>query len=241
MTDSFLIPNQSRLAPIAMADKVRAFEKARRHSRRVRWLRRIILFGAVAVCAGLVVFVFFDPFRAVIPANVAIDGAGLDGSRVTMNRPRMSGFRKDGRPYDFIAKTAVQDLKVPNVLELNALDAHVTMADKSVAHVTADQGIYDSSQELMDLKGNIRITSDAGFDVRMSVAHIEFKAGDVASDAPVNVSMKTGTVAADTMRMTGNGSEVSFTGHVHSLMLPASAEPRPGAEVAQANAPSDRP
>ncbi len=44
----------------------------------------------------------------------------------------------------------------------------------------------------------------------MSVAHIEFKAGDVVSQAPVNVSMKRGTVASDTMRMTGNGAEVSF-------------------------------
>lgn len=187
------------------------------------------MFGAVAGCAGVVLFVLFDPFRAVVPADVSIDGAGLDGSRVTMNRPKMSGFRKDGRPYDFIAKTAVQDLKVPNVLELNELDAHVMMSDRAVAHVTADLGIYDSSRETMELNGNIHITSESGYDVRMVKAHVEFKQGSVVSAAPVTVVMKTGTVAADSMNMTGNGSEISFEGNVHSLMQPgaANASPKP--------------
>ncbi len=58
-------------------------------------------------------FVFFDPFRAFLPAGVSIDRAGLNGSRVTMSHPKMSGYRKDGRPYDFTAESAVQNLKTP--------------------------------------------------------------------------------------------------------------------------------
>ena len=227
MTDSALLPHQSRLTSVTVDDKTHAFRSASRHSSHVRWLRRLILLGASAGCLGILAFVLFDPFRVALPASVSIDSAGLNGSRVTMNRPKMSGFRKDGRPYDFIAKTAVQDMKVPNVLELNELDAHVTMSDKGVAHVTADLGTYDSSRENMDLRGNIHITSDSGYDIHMKTAHVEFSGGVVASNDPVMVVMKTGTVAADAMHMSGNGTDVTFEGHVHSVMLPGGATTAP--------------
>lgn len=221
MTDSVSIPNPGRLAKLVVDDKSDAFRRASRHSSRVKWLRAFFLFGSLALCLGIVLFAFFNPFRAAIPDNVSIEGAGLTGSRVTMAHPKMSGYRRDGRPYDFVAQTAVQDLKSPSILELNQLDAHVTLSDKSVAHVTADTGIYDSSNERMDLKSNIHITSDSGYDIRLITAHIEFKGGDVASNDPVSVVMKTGTVSSDRMHMINNGAQITFEGHVRSLMQPA--------------------
>ena len=184
----------------------------------------MVLLGAVLLAAGVLVFAIFDPFQALVPAGVTIDGAGLSGSKVTMAHPKMSGYRKDGRPYDFTAVSAVQDLKAVNVLQLNALDAHVTMTD-GIAHIRADLGVYDTSNETMDLSGNIRITSAAGYDIRMQSAHIEFKGNNVATTEPVQVAMKTGTVSADAMHMGGNGTDVTFEGHVHSVMLPATAQP----------------
>ena len=221
MTDIAL--TQSRFATAMIDDKAAAFVRASRHSRRVRWLRRLILLTAIGLCVGVVIFAFFNPFRALVPDNVSIEGAGLSGSRVTMAKPKMSGFRKDGRPYDFVAETAVQDLKAPNLLELNKLDAHVTMSDRGVAHVVADTGLYDTSKEIMDLKGNIRITSDSGYDITMHSAHIEFQGSNVISHEPVTVVMKTGTVASDSMQMSDNGAHIVFDGNVKSVMLPAGA------------------
>ena len=222
MTDSLFLPGPGRLASATVQDKTEAFRRAARHTRLVRWLRTLVLIGAVLLAAGVVVFALFDPFRAVLPAGVSIDGAGLSGSKVMMARPKMAGYRKDGRPYDFTAESAVQDLKAANVLQLNKLDAHVTMTD-GVAHVRADLGVYDTSTETMDLSGDIRVTSAGGYDIRMRSAHIEFKGGNVASTEPVQVALKTGTVSADSMHMTGNGADVSFEGHVRSVILPASA------------------
>ena len=226
MTDSALLPRQNGLPPAMIDDKSEAFRRASRHSSHVRLLRRTVLLGAVALAVGVVVFAFFDPFRAALPAGASIDSAGLSGSRVTMAHPKMSGYRNDGRPYDFTAESAVQDLKKPNILELNQLDAHVTMADKSLVHIKARFGLYDTSRETMDLTDDIRITSDAGTDITMRTAHVEFKGGNVASKDPVQVSMTTGTVSSDSMHMTGNGTAVTFEGHVHSNMVP-DGEPAP--------------
>ena len=134
----------------------------------------------------------------------------------------MSGFRQNGMPYDFKADTAVQDLKSPTVLQLNKLDAHVGMQD-GTAHILADVGIYDTSKETMDLSGDIHITNSSGANIRMQTAHIEFKGGNVTSKDPVNVALTSGTVTADSMHMIGNGSDVTFEGHVHSVMTPPPA------------------
>ncbi|MDX7951412.1 LPS export ABC transporter periplasmic protein LptC [Lichenihabitans sp. Uapishka_5] len=223
MTDTALDPGPTgRLTAVSGRDSGRAFTLANRHTRRVKWMRHGIVLGVLALSLGIVGYVFFDPFRLVLPDNMSVSGAGLNGSRVTMQKPKMSGFRTDGRPYDFTAVTAVQDLRKPNVLELNQLDAHVTMPDKTVAHIVAEKGLYDASKDLMDLEGNIHLSGASGYDVRMSRAHVQFKGGDVSTPEPVTVLMSSGSVSADAMTMVDNGKQITFVGHVHSVMQPPS-------------------
>ncbi len=196
-----------------------AFRAAGRHTARVRILRRLVLAGALGGSVLVVLFAFFNPFRNGIP-NVSMDGVGLNGTKVTMDHPKLSGFRSDGRPYDLVASSAVQDAKSPNVLELHDIDAHVTMADKSIVHIVSDLGVYDSSKETMQLKSAIHLTSDAGLDARMKSAFIAFKAGLVDTREPLTVVMNTGTVSADSMHMTDNGKVATFEGHVHTVVTP---------------------
>lgn len=201
--------------------RIEAFRAADRHTARVRLLRRLVLSGAVLGTVAVVVFAFFNPFRAVIP-GVTIDGLGLNGSKVTMQHPKLTGFRADGRPYDLLASAAVQDAKTPNMLELHDIDAHVTMADQSIVHIVSAAGLYDSSKETMQLKTAIHLTSDKGLDAHLQSAFIVFKTGAVDTSDPVTVVMTTGTVTADSMHMTDNGATVTFEGHVQTTMTPAS-------------------
>jgi lipopolysaccharide export system protein LptC len=138
-----------------------------------------------------------------------------------MDKPRLSGFRSDGRPYTLHARTAVQDARTPNTLELSDLDAEVTMSDKSLAHVVSSFAIYDSSKETMILKHDVHITSDSGYDIKMKSASVAFKGSTVETEEPLTVVMTTGTVSSDRMHMKDNGKEIIFEGHVHSVMLPA--------------------
>lgn len=202
--------------------RVEAFRAAGRHTARVRILRRVVLAGAVLGSVAVVIFAFFNPFRSgsIIP-GVTMDGLGLNGSKVTMQHPKLTGFRSDGRPYDLVASSAAQDAKSPSVLELHDIDAHVTMADGSVVHIVSAAGLYDSSKETMRLKSAIHLTSDKGLDARLQSAFIEFKTGLVDTREPVTVVNGTGTVSADSMHMTDNGAHVVFEGHVQTTIVPA--------------------
>ena len=206
-----------------LARRAGAFRAAARHSGRVRLLRRFIVLGAVGSVAAILAFSILDPFRA-LSSGVSINRIGLDGTRVTMELPRMAGFQKDGRAYTMKAASGVQDLKRPGVIELTDIEARFALADKSNAEVRAPKGIYDTIAETMDLSGAITVRSDSGYDMALRSARMEFKTSHVRTNDPVDVVMKTGTVKADTMEISENGHKITFEGHVESMMLPATGE-----------------
>ena len=212
------------------ATRSRAFRAAGRHSTRVVFLRRLILAASAFGIVAILVIGIFNPFGEVAQ-NVSISGANLDGTRVTMEHPRLTGYRKDGRPYEVRADSGVQDVRKPNVIELNDLSAKIGMTDKSVVRVESPSGIYDSTREFMDFKGNVSIKSDSGYDIALQSAQMDFKAGTVVSDKPVRVVMTSGTVLADRLNITESGRVITFEGNVRSTLVPArgTGEPEPQA------------
>ena len=199
--------------------RARAFVRARRHSARVRWLRRGLYLACVSCTAGLVLGAIFDPFR-VLPAGLSMGDINLNGSRITMDLPKLTGYRNDGRPYSVTATTATQDIRVPGIVDLTDLRADVGMSDKSRAKVEAQSGHYDSGKELLSLSTAVKLTSDNGYNVRLDHVDIDFHAGTMVSDRPVSVVMSNGSIDADSMLISENGKRLAFTGKVRSILQP---------------------
>lgn len=211
-----------QIDPAARARQQRAYRSATRHSAHVRWMRRGIVLGAIFGSAALVLASVFDPFR-ILPAGVSISRVGLNGTKVTMDEPKLTGFRKDGRSYAVSAQSGVQDVRNPTVIELTKVEARIAMADGSNAQVISPRGVYDTTKEIMDLSGDVSVKSDAGYELSMQHATMAFKAGELQSDQPVKLVMTQGSINADTLAITDNGRQISFAGHVQSVMLPAAA------------------
>ena len=126
--------------------RLRAFAAARRHSRLVRFLRVAAPASVVVVVAALIVGAVFDPFRAKI-GGLSIGELSVDGVKVTMGRPKLTGFRRDGRAYVVNAAKAIQDVTRPTVVELREVDGDLGMADNGSLHITAAVGFYDSASQ----------------------------------------------------------------------------------------------
>lgn len=236
MTETALEMDRPRRGP-PLVDREKAFRDAGRHSSRVRLLRRAILIGSVGALAAFVVNTVFDPFGR-LPQGVSLAQATLNGTRITMDLPKLNGYRKDGRPYELRARSGVQDVRTPKIIELNEVDAKLEMADKSSVRIVSPTGVFDSGAELMRLmsdaaSGGIRITSTSGYDIVMRSASMDFKSGAVVSSEPVTVKMNNGSVRADSLDIANNGAVVSFIGNVRSVIQPdrdAAAEPVDDAE-----------
>jgi lipopolysaccharide export system protein LptC len=211
-----------------------AHKAAGLHSARVRFLRWAMLGGAAVAIALILGLVLFDPFRR-LPRNVSIGEVSVQGTRVTVASPKISGFQTDGRPYEVKASAGVQDTTTPSILELIDIDARIGMMDASTVQVTAAHGLYDGTQQKMVLNGKVRIWNKIGYDIRATKTTIDFQGGALGSDEPVNVILNGGTVSANQMDIRDNGHKISFEGAVKSLIEQAS-----GGTTEPADAPAGR-
>lgn len=210
-------------APDVQIQRDRAFAQARRHSKLVRMLRWAIVSAAGLGVTGLTLLSIYDPFRVLAP-GVSISSASFNGTKVTMEQPKLAGFRKDGRAYSVSADSSVQDIRDPTLIELSGVAAHIAMANKSSADVRAPVGIYDTKKEQMDFSGNVQVRSDAGYTLLMRSAQMDFKGSILVTQEPVKLTMKTGTVNADSMQILNNGQQITFAGNVVTIMNPASED-----------------
>ncbi len=195
----------------------RAFRSARRHSRVVRILRIVLPALIVAATAGITVTTYLN--RLLAPLPVKIDTLVVSGSKITMDRPHMTGFTRDERAYDVRADAAVQDAAKPNVIELKSIDAKVQMQDDSTMRLTAPVGIYDSKKETLKLDHDILITSTSGYQGRLKEANVDIRKGHVQSDRPVEMTMLQGTLNANRLEITDSGDLIRFDRGVRMVMM----------------------
>jgi len=196
--------------------RLRAFAAARRHSRLVRFLRLAAPAGVAIGAAALVLGALVNPFRAPT-GSVTISDLAVDGLKITMGKPKLTGVRRDGRAYVVNAAKAIQDVSHPTLVELRDIDGDLGMADNGTLHISAATGFYDSVRQSLDLSQDVRIHSTS-YDVRLSSANVDFKGGVYRSDQPVTLVTTNGTtIAADTAVARDNGGELTFAGHVRSL------------------------
>ncbi len=193
----------------------KAFAQAYAHSARVRFLKIAIPLAAIAAVGMLLFIGLFDPFRK-IPKGLSVDGYGLDGTKITMEQPKLSGFHKDGRPYLVWAKSAQQDLKKQNIIELTDMQGTMSTPDGAKARVSASSATYDTAKNTILMRKDVLMHSDSGFDLRMKEAFVDFGQNSMVSNDTVSMQMKTGSVLADSMHLSDNGKVIVFEGHVQS-------------------------
>jgi lipopolysaccharide export system protein LptC len=205
-------------------DSDRRFRAAVRHSRSVRLLRLAIPVSLVAMF-GMVVFAsWFNPLRMLSKLPIDPSKLVISGTKITMEAPRLAGFTRDARPYEFTARAAAQDLARPEFLELKDIHAKVEMQDKAQVEMTASSGIYDTKSETMRLTDDIRIASSSGYSGRLSEAVVDVRKGDIVSEHPVEMIMTNGTLNANRLEVIDNGELIRFGGGVTMNMNPPAPE-----------------
>jgi lipopolysaccharide export system protein LptC len=229
----------SRQDGSAPAVRSRAFTKARRHSRWVRFAKIAIPVGSLLGMTAVGVVAYYNPFRNI--EGLTIGNIGVSGTNVTMESPKLTGFKSDKRPYEVTASAATQDIRKPNIVQLKDLRARIVTDDRGgVARLEADTGVLDTQRERMRLRQNIRVTTEAGQEVKLRTASVDFKAGTVKSDSKVVVSLGNGVIHANGLTVTENGSIMQFKGRVRTVFQ-RSALPRPATASASADTGSEIP
>jgi lipopolysaccharide export system protein LptC len=207
------------------------FAAAARHSRMVRMLRVAVPAAVALAMASIVAISIFNPFNVpTLKLPVDMSNLVVSGTKVTMETPHLAGFSTDQRPYELWAKAAIQDLADPDHVELKTLRAKVMMEDKSTVTMDASTGLFDSKQQMLDLRKDIFLQSSTGYEARLSQAYVDINKGTVTSDEHVDVKLLNGTLTADRLRIINSGEVVRFEGNVVMNLVmesPTAPEPEP--------------
>ncbi len=217
---------------MSRGDSERAFRAARRHSRVVRIMRVAIPIAVVIGLAGISLVTYLNPLRMLNELPIDISNLVVSGTKITMERPRLSGFTHDARAYVLSADAAAQDLTKPDLVELRNIHAKLDMQDKTTMEMSAATGIYDTKNETIRLQRDILLSSSTGYQGRLSEAQVDIRKGTVVSDQPVELELLQGTLNANRLEIIDSGDLVRFHGGVTMvLMLNDSAvKPKSGAQ-----------
>lgn len=196
---------------------------ARRHTILVRFLRG----AALAVCLVAAGIVLSGALRAPArkaPADMSADKVAFDGTKITLEAPKISGFQLDRKPYSIKARRGVQDLSSPHIIELLDIDAGIGTADEKMMQVVASRAQYDSQNELIFLSGDVRITSTSGYDLSLQRARVDVKGGTLISDSAVTLQLDGVTVDGERLTFDDRRHVITFDGGVTSSIQPHSGK-----------------
>lgn len=190
---------------------------ARRHSVFVRVLRVALITGAVGTVVVLTALGLYRTFGTSL-GRLSIGELSIDGTKITMDKPKLTGARRQGDGYVINAAKAIQDILHPTQVELVGIEGDIGAADHDTLHVSATSGQYDTEHQSLDLSGVVRL-KNSRYTVDLHSAHIDFKTGAYTSGEPVTVLISGGTsIVADSAAVRDNAREITFEGHVRTII-----------------------
>ena len=228
--------------PAYQASLEARFAMAARHSRLVRILRLAVP-GVVALAmAGVIGISIFNPFRMLMP-KLPLDMGNLavSGTKITMESPHLSGYTPDRRPYEMWARTAVQDVRDPDHVELHKLRTKLLMQDGSTVFLDSLTGMFDNKAQTLDLHKNIFLQTTSGYEAHLTQAHVDMVKNTVDSDQHVDVKLTNGTLSSDRLHIINGGEVVVFEGNVVMHLDHLDAENGPAAQPAPSDPPQPPP
>lgn len=203
----------------------RQYRTALRHSRRVRILK-------VALPAASAVFVagFFAAswIGSSLPDGVSIESAAIEDGKVIMRNPVMTGQNADLQPYTMKAVRAVQDLKTPDVIELQEITADVPVSGDMTAKITANRGVYDRGRQTMVLDQPFKVETSEGMTADLKSAQIDMGGGTVTTTEPVTIRNAQSSVVAKSMQILDKGRSIVFENEVRMVIEPGAMDRKPG-------------
>lgn len=212
-------------------DSERAFRAARSHSRAVRLLRLAVPLAMTLSVFGFVLWTWFNPLRLLAALPDVGGNLVVSGTKITMQEPRINGFTRDQRPYEFNAKAADQDMTKPDLVDLRNMWGKIDMKDKSVANIVAQTGTYNSKTEMLQLGRGTVVTSTSGYKVLLDNALIDVRNTKLVTEDPVHVEMKEGVLDAKRMEVLDSGNTIRFNDVKMDLkgdqVMPAGAKQQP--------------
>ncbi len=192
------------------ADTERLMRRARRHSAAVRFTRIALPIGVVIALTALTLVSYFEPMRMLEKLPSVSGKLAVQGSKITMEAPRIAGFTRDSRSYEMTAETAVQDIAKPDLVDLKNLRATVELPGPNLVQISSGSGVYNTKTEQLLMRDQVTFATAHGYRGKLRDAQVDVKGGNIVSDQPVELTLPDGLLKANRIEILDSGDLVRF-------------------------------
>jgi lipopolysaccharide export system protein LptC len=195
------------------------------YSRFVTLLKVVLPAVAVALAALVLFWPQLNPldnrFR-LKPVQVSID----DLENLRMVSPRFVGIDAKNQPFSITAEQATQEAGGSDVTALTSPKGDITISNGSWIALTADAGDYHKETRILDLRDNVNVFHDAGYEIKTTRAKADLAIGDVYGTDPVEGQGPDSQMRGQGFRIYDKGARISLTGKSRLLIFPRPPEPK---------------
>jgi lipopolysaccharide export system protein LptC len=189
---------------------------ARRYTRFVRRMKRVLSISAFAVIFAVLAFFFVA--RAPQQLALSYERMGTIENDLAMINPRLTGVDAKGNPFVITAKQAVQDTGNAKRATLKTLEADMT-TEQGWINAKAGSGLVDMAAHRLELAGGIDIYSDNGYMLHTESASADLRSNVFQGRRPISGQGPRGTLRADSFRYDRNAGRLTLEGHVRTILL----------------------
>lgn len=170
------------------------------YSRFVAWAKVLLPLAALALLATLFLIARqIDPDAAIPFAEVDVERFAREAR---IGAPEFSGVTGDGTVVALTAELARPDPAEPGRIVAERLSAQFDVPDGSRVTAVAGQGAVDGPAQLLELEGEVRVTTSTGYRVETAGLRAALDRTTLASTAPVEAEGPPGRISALAMEMT---------------------------------------
>lgn len=202
--------------------KAQAFGRAKSHSKRVRFFKRVLPFIAICGVAFLLTPIIIS--RLSFGGIVDFTQSVIRDGKLVMSNPNLQGHTSDKRAYKFQADSAVQNLTGDKSMHLETISATMELQGGAVAALKSNSGVFDSDASVLRLPEEAIVTTTDGLTATMGSADVNVDTGDVVATDNVFIESKQSTVKSKDMKIFGGGNHLIFENNVRFVMQPNKAE-----------------
>ena len=178
---------------------------------------------AVLLTLGLLVAFLYQAgaFGALTKTKTIIPPKDVTQEKVIVKQSTVKGYDREDQPYTIDAVSANQDPDQPNIIQLQQVTGLLRKASGNQFTITADSGVYNSRDRTLDLQDNIVIVSPGRFTAKMPKARITLENKELISDDHVVVTLNSGEITANGVRIADDGKNITFLNRVKAKLRQA--------------------
>lgn len=164
--------------------------------------------------------------------NQELKGFQLGISKITVNdtaeqqilNPHFTGTDSSQRPFNLTAQNAFQQKENHNLIDLSFPKADLTTQAGTWMSLSAKTGTFNRQSEILDLKGDIKLFHDSGYELSTTTAQFNLTAGTAMGFVPIIGYGPSGKFHGKGFRIIKRGKTIFLMGKSKIILYPTSKQ-----------------